>query len=385
MLPGTRRHVGGPPSGEGETPQRPGAGARVAPVDMGTTTVERPAPSRIVGARRRRVVGLAAVVAVLAVAAVVSIAVGARALTPAEVWHGLFSGPDGDQKATDIELIVQTVRVPRTVLAIVAGIALGVGGALIQGFTRNPIADTGLLGVNTGASFAVVSAISLLGLADPFQYIWFAFLGAALAGGVVFGLSSIGRGAGNPLTLALAGQGVTVFLAAMTTAVALSDKAALNALRFWNVGSVAGVPFRVIWPMSAFIVVGLVLALALLPSVNLLNLGDDVARGLGVNITLIRTVGIVAITLLAGAATAACGPIAFLGLMVAHVARYLAGPDYRWLVPYAGLLGAVVLLVCDIVGRVVVRPGELDAGVLVALLGAPFFAVLVWRGKFKSA
>ncbi|WP_226600002.1 FecCD family ABC transporter permease [Streptomyces violascens] len=352
---------------------------------MGTTTVERPAPSRIVGARRRRVVGLAAVVAVLAVAAVVSIAVGARALTPAEVWHGLFSGPDGDQKATDIELIVQTVRVPRTVLAIVAGIALGVGGALIQGFTRNPIADTGLLGVNTGASFAVVSAISLLGLADPFQYIWFAFLGAALAGGVVFGLSSIGRGAGNPLTLALAGQGVTVFLAAMTTAVALSDKAALNALRFWNVGSVAGVPFRVIWPMSAFIVVGLVLALALLPSVNLLNLGDDVARGLGVNITLIRTVGIVAITLLAGAATAACGPIAFLGLMVAHVARYLAGPDYRWLVPYAGLLGAVVLLVCDIVGRVVVRPGELDAGVLVALLGAPFFAVLVWRGKFKSA
>ncbi|MEU9414786.1 iron ABC transporter permease [Streptomyces sp. NPDC048272] len=352
---------------------------------MATTTVERPAPSRVAGARHRRLVGLGALVAVLVVVAVVSLAVGARALSPAEVWHGLFTAPEAGQKVSDTRLIMQTVRVPRTVLAIVAGIALGVGGALIQGYTRNPIADTGLLGVNTGASFAVVSAISLFGFTDPFQYVWFAFLGAALAGVVVFGLSSIGRGAGNPLTLALAGQGVTVFLMAMTTAVALSDKAALNALRFWNAGSVAGVRFDVIWPVTAFIAVGLVLALATLPSVNLLNLGDDVARGLGVNIALIRTVGIVAITLLAGAATAACGPIAFLGLMVAHLARYLAGPDYRWLVPYAGVLGAVVLLVCDIAGRVVVRPGELDAGVLVALLGAPFFAVLVWRGKFKSA
>lgn len=350
---------------------------------MGTTTVERPvagAPAQV----RRRGVGLGALLVVLVAAGAVSLAVGARALSPAEVWHGLFAGPDSDQRLTEIRLIVRTVRVPRTVLAIVAGVALGVGGALIQGYTRNPIADTGLLGVNSGASFAVVSVIAVFGFADPFQYVWFGFLGAAVAGVVVFGLASIGRGAGNPLTLALAGQGITVFLAAMTTAVALADQKSLNALRFWNAGSVAGVGFGVIWPVTVFIAVGLVLALTTLPAINLLNLGDDVARGLGVNIALSRTVGIVAITLLAGAATAACGPIAFLGLMVAHVARYLTGPDYRWLVPYAGLLGAVVLLVCDIVGRLVVRPGELDAGVVVALLGAPFFAVLVWRGKFKD-
>ncbi|MGW3729486.1 FecCD family ABC transporter permease [Streptomyces sp. NPDC000851] len=352
---------------------------------MGTTAVERPASKATTEARRRRVVGLGTLVVILVVAGAVSLAVGARALSPAEVWHGLFAAPDPDQRLTEIRLIVQTVRVPRTVLAIVAGIALGVGGALIQGYTRNPIADTGLLGVNSGASFAVVSVIAVFGFDNPFQYVWFAFLGATVAGVVVFGLASIGRGAGNPLTLALAGQGVTVFLAAMTTAVALSDKESLNALRFWNAGSVAGVGFDVIWPVTAFIAVGLVLALTTLPAINLLNLGDDVARGLGVNITLSRTIGIAAITLLAGAATAACGPIAFLGLMVAHVARYLTGPDYRWLVPYAGLLGAVVLLVCDIVGRLVVRPGELDAGVLVALLGAPFFAGLVWRGKFKNA
>ncbi|WP_338785615.1 iron ABC transporter permease [Streptomyces sp. DG1A-41] len=352
---------------------------------MGTIAVQRPASRTTTGARRRRVVGLGALALVLVAAGAVSLAVGARALSPGEVWHGLFAAPESDQRLTETRLIVETVRVPRTVLAIVAGVALGVGGALIQGYTRNPIADTGLLGVNSGASFAVVTVIAVFGLSDPFQYIWFAFLGAAVAGVVVFGLASIGRGAGNPLTLALAGQGVTVFLAAMTTAVALSDQKSLNALRFWNAGSVAGVGFGVIWPVTGFIAAGLVLALITLPALNLLNLGDDVARGLGVNIALSRTIGITAITLLAGAATAACGPIAFLGLMVAHVARYLTGPDYRWLVPYAGLLGAIVLLVCDIAGRLVVRPSELDAGVVVALLGAPFFAALVWRGKFKNA
>ncbi|NEA26516.1 FecCD family ABC transporter permease [Actinomadura bangladeshensis] len=355
---------------------------------MSVVAAKRPASgpaSGVAAVRRRRIAGLAVLAVLLAGAAAGSLAVGARALSPAEVWDGLFASPGPDQRLTEIRLIVQTVRLPRTVLAIVAGVALGVGGALIQGATRNPIADTGLLGVNSGASFAVVTAVALLGLTNPFQYVWFAFLGAAAAGAVVFGLASIGRGAGDPLTLALAGQGVTVFLAAMTTAIALSDRQSLNALRFWNAGSVAGVGFGVIWPVTVFVAIGLALALATLPAVNLLNLGDDVARAMGVNIAVSRTAGIVAITLLAGAATAACGPIAFIGLMVAHVARYLTGPDYRWLVPYAGLLGAVVLLVCDIVGRVVVRPGELDAGIVVALVGAPFFAALVWRGKLKTA
>lgn len=350
-----------------------------------SATAEKTPVTGAAAARRRRLAGLGVLALALVAAAVASLMVGARALTPAEVWYGLFAAPDPDQRLTEIRLIVQTVRVPRTVLAIIAGIALGVGGAMIQGHTRNPIADTGLLGVNAGASFAVVTAIFLFGLSNPFQYVWFAFFGAAAAGVVVFGLASIGQGAGNPLTLALAGQGMAVFLAAMTTAVALSDQASLDALRFWNAGSVTGTGFDVIGPVSLFIAVGLVMALSTLPAVNLLNLGDDVARGLGVNIARSRTVGIAAITLMAGAATAACGPIAFLGLMVAHVARYLTGPDYRWLVPYAGLLGAAVLLLCDIVGRLVVRPGELQAGIVVALVGAPFFAVLVWRGKLKGA
>ncbi|WP_434453061.1 FecCD family ABC transporter permease [Lentzea sp. E54] len=334
---------------------------------------------------RRRRLGLAGLVAGLAVAGVLSLVIGTRSLTLAEVWQGLFGDPGTDQRLTEITLIVHTLRIPRTVLAVVAGIALGVAGALIQGHTRNPIADTGLLGVNAGASFAVVLSVYLFGLQNPIQYMWFAFLGAAAAGVVVFGLSSLGRGSGNPLTLVLAGQGVTIFLAAMTHAVALSDKQSLDVLRFWNAGSVQGVGYDVIWTAAGFIVVGIVLALINLPALNLLNLGDDVARGLGVNIVAGRTVGVVAVTLLAGAATAACGPIAFLGLMVAHVARWMTGPDYRWMVPYAGLLGAVVLLVGDVAGRLVVRPAELQAGIVIALLGAPFFAALVWLGKFRQA
>lgn len=334
---------------------------------------------------RRRRLGLASLLVLLAVAGVLSLVIGARSLTPAEVWQGLFGDPGGDQRLAEFTLIVHTLRIPRTVLAIVAGIALGVAGALIQGHTRNPIADTGLLGVNAGASFAVVLSVYLFGLQNPIQYMWFAFLGAAVAGVLVFGLSSLGRGSGSPLTLALAGQGVTIFLAAMTVAVALGDKQSLDVLRFWNAGSVQGVGYDVIWVAAIFVGVGLVLALVNLPVINLLNLGDDVARGLGVNIAAGRTVGVVAVTLLAGAATAACGPIAFLGLMVAHVARWMTGPDYRWLVPYAGLLGAVVLLFSDIAGRLVVRPAELQAGIVIALVGAPFFAVLVWLGKFRQA
>ncbi|MFD5825913.1 FecCD family ABC transporter permease [Lentzea sp. NPDC060358] len=343
-----------------------------------------PAP---VGAspRRRRLTGLACLVVLLAAGAVLSLVIGARALSPAEVWQGLFGDPGTDQRLVEITLIVQTLRVPRTVLAVVAGLALGVAGALIQGHTRNPIADTGLLGVNAGASFAVVLAVHLVGLQNPVQYLWFALLGAAAAGVVVFGLSSLGRGAGNPLTLVLAGQGITIFLTAMTGAVALADKQALDVLRFFNAGSVQGVGWNVIIVASVFIAAGLVLAALNLPAINLLNLGDDVARGLGVNIALGRTTGVLAVTLLAGAATAACGPIAFLGLMVAHVARWFTGPDYRFLVPCAGLLGAVVLLFGDMAGRLVVRPAELQAGIVIALLGAPFFAALVWLGKFRQA
>lgn len=338
-----------------------------------------PRDTSVAAIRRRRLVGLVVLVLALVAAVLASVAIGARPLTFAEIAHALLQ-PTG----TDTDIIVQTLRVPRTILALVVGVALGIAGALIQGHTRNPLADAGLLGLNAGAAFFVVMAIYLFGFTTPGQYLWFAFAGSAFASVLVFGLSSIGNGRSSPLNLALAGAGVAFFLIAMTNAVVLIDQATLDGYRFWVVGSVAGRGLDVLWQVLPFLVIGVLIALASTPGLNVMSLGEDVARSLGTNIALTRTVGIVAITLLTGAATAACGPIAFIGLVVPHVARVVTGPDYRWLVPYAGLMGGVMLMIADVIGRVVVRPGELQVGIVLALFGAPFFIALVRRRKLAS-
>ncbi|PTR27445.1 iron complex transport system permease protein [Rhodococcus sp. OK519] len=335
--------------------------------------------SSMAAVRRRRILGLIVLAILLVLVLFASVAIGARPLSFPEVFHALFSS-----SGSETDIIVRTLRIPRTLLGLVVGIALGVAGALIQGHTRNPLADAGLLGLNAGAAFLVVIAIYALGLTAPSQYLWFAFAGSALASITVFGLSSIGNGKASPLSLALAGAAVAFFLQAMTNAVVILDQTTLDGYRFWVVGSVAGRGFDIFWQVLPFLVVGLIIAIASTPSLNVISLGEDVARSLGTNVAMSRTIGIVAITLLTGAATAACGPIAFIGLVVPHVARAITGPDYRWLVPYAGLLGGVMLVMCDVIGRVVVRPGELQVGIVLAVLGAPFFIALVRRRKLAS-
>lgn len=336
--------------------------------------------------RVRRLAGLALLLVALVVAIFASLAIGSNPLPLSLVWEALghrytTTGVPADPALNEAAIIVQTLRGPRTILAVVVGAALAMAGALMQGHTRNPIADPGLLGITQGAAFAVVAAIFLGGLTEPIQYVWFAFAGAAIASVVVFGLSSIGSGNASPLTLVLAGSGVAFFLSAMTSAIALSDEQSLDALRFWNAGAVVGRGYDVIAVTAPFLLVGMLLALANAPAVNLLNLGDDVAKGLGLNIGLARGMGVLAVTLLAGAGTAACGSIAFLGLMTPHIARFFTGPDHRWLIPYSALLGSLILVVADILGRVVARPGELEVGIVVALIGAPFFVGLVWWRK----
>nr|WP_246442874.1 iron ABC transporter permease [Rhodococcus triatomae] len=333
----------------------------------------------VAGVRRRRLLGLAVLVVILAVVLLASLAVGARALTFPEIFHALFSA-DGNQA----DLIVRSLRVPRTVLGLVVGIALGVAGALIQGHTRNPLADAGLLGLNAGAALLVVLSMFLFGFSSPSQYLWFAFAGSAIASITVFGLASLGNGASSPLSLALAGAAVAFFLQAMTQAIIIVDQNSLDSYRFWVVGSVAGRGFDIFWQVLPFLIAGLVLALASTPGLNVLSLGEDMARSLGTSIIRSRTLGIIAITLLTGAATAACGPIAFIGLVVPHIARAITGPDYRWLVPYAGILGGVMLVTADVIGRVVTRPGELQVGIVLAVFGAPFFIALVRRRKLAS-
>jgi iron complex transport system permease protein len=326
---------------------------------------------------RRRTLGLLALLVLVVAACAASIAIGTRPLGPGTVWDALTDR----SLRTEEAVIVWDLRVPRTVLGLLVGAALGVSGALVQGHTRNPLGDPGLLGVTAGASFAVVLAITFLGVGTPAGYVWFALAGALGGTVAVFVLGSVGRGGATPVTLALAGSALTALLFALIRAVLVTDSDSLDAFRFWVVGALAGRGADVAWQVAPFIVAGLVLALLNAPALDLLGMGEDVARGLGQRVWPARVVGLVATTLLAGAATAACGPIAFVGLVVPHVVRAFTGPSHRWLVPCSGLLGAVLLLSADVIGRVVARPGELQVGIVLALVGSPFFVALVRRRR----
>ncbi|MFH5821322.1 FecCD family ABC transporter permease [Georgenia sp. AZ-5] len=331
------------------------------------------APRAGKGRPRRRLLGLGVLLAAVAACALLSLAVGSKALPVDLVWSALVT-PGG----SEADVIVREMRLPRTAVALAAGAALGLSGALMQGHTRNALADPGLLGVSAGAAFAVVIAAYVLGVDRPSAYVWFAFAGALAATVVVL---AFGSGRGNPATLALAGAAVTALLGALTSAVVLLDVETLQAYRFWAVGSVAGRDIEVLAPMLPFLLAGTVLALANGPALNSLALGEDVARALGQHVRRARLLGVAAVTLLTGSAVAMCGPIGFVGLIVPHAARAVTGPDHRWLLPYSALAGAAVLLAADVVGRVVVRPAELQAGIVLALVGAPFFVALIRRRR----
>jgi iron complex transport system permease protein len=336
-------------------------------------------PERSRRPRRVRLVGLLALLVLTLVSVALSLAVGSKSLGVPEVWRALV-----DPSGGEADIIVRQLRGPRTALALVAGAALGLAGALMQGHTRNPLAEPGLLGVSAGSACAVVFAIYLLGVSTPLGYVWFALGGALVASVAVFVLGSSGRSAGTPVTLALAGAAVTAFLTSLTSAVILIDVDTLDAFRFWRVGSVAGRDLSLLTTLAPFLVAGTVLAALNASALNTLALGEDLARGLGLNIALTRIVGVSAVTLLTGAAVSLCGPIMFVGLVVPHVARAITGPDHRWLFPYSALAGAVLMTLADVVGRVVVRPGELQVGIVVALVGAPFFVLLVRRRRLVT-
>ncbi len=340
----------------------------------------RPGRDGLLRQRRGRLLGLVGLLVLVVVAATLSIAVGSRGIGPGAVWQALID----PGVPTEETVIVRELRVPRTALGLMVGLSLGIAGALAQGHTRNPLGDPGLLGVTAGASLGVVLAIHLLGVGTPAGYVWFAFVGALLGTVLVFSLGSAGRGGATPVTLALAGAALSALFYALVRAVLVSDTESLDAFRFWVVGALAGRGADVAWQVGPFIVAGLLLALLNAPAVDLLGLGEDVARGLGQRVWLARTVGLAAVTLLCGAATAACGPIAFVGLVVPHVVRAFTGPAHRWLVPCSGLLGAALLLVADVIGRVVVRPGELQVGIVLALVGAPFFIALIRRRRLAG-
>ncbi len=319
--------------------------------------------------------------ALLLLAAVASLALGARDIALGQVWAALVDPVAGDND----HLVVRDLRVPRTLVGLVGGAALGVAGALMQGVTRNPIADPGLLGINSGASLAVLGAISVLGVTSVSGYLWFAFAGAALAAVVVYGAASLGAEGVTPVKLALIGAAVTATSTSVITVVLLADTQALDDYRFWQVGSLANRPLDVLTAVAPFVLVGLVLALAAGRVLDALALGDDVARGLGQDVVRGRLLVVLAVVLLCGSAVSMVGPIAFVGLAVPHLARALVGLDHRRIVAVSALLGPALLLGADVVGRLVVRPGELEAGLVVALVGAPVLLLVVRRSRAVAA
>jgi iron complex transport system permease protein len=327
-----------------------------------------------------RGVGLLAAIGLLVLVALLSVGVGARSIPLGTVLDALFHYDPTD----DDHLIIRSLRVPRTCVGLLVGAALGAGGTLMQGLTRNPLADPGILGVNAGAALFVVIGIYWFGLGSLLGYVWFAFIGAAVASLIVYSLGSLGREGATPVKLALAGAALTAMLGSITTAILLTDVETLDQFRFWSVGSLAGRTGTIAAHVAPFVAVGLVMAIASGPMLNGLALGDDVARGLGQRIGLSRAIGAVAIVLLCGAATAAAGPIAFVGLAVPHIARSITGPDYRWVIPYSIVLAPVLLLGSDIIGRIIARPGEVQVGIVTAVLGAPVFIVLVRRRKMAE-
>lgn len=340
---------------------------------------DRPAPTRRASASRR-ISGVLFLGAAVAFAMLLSLAVGAKSIPWGTVLDAVFAY---DVTITD-HLIVRELRLPRTVLGVLVGGALGVAGALMQGVTRNPLADPGLLGVNAGAAFAVVLAIWWFGINSVSGLVWFAFVGAGITSVAVYVLGTAGRGGATPVRLALAGAALASLLFALTRAVTLLDQATLDQFRFWAVGSLAGRGTDVAGQVAPFIIVGAVLAFGAARQLNALALGEDAAKALGTKIQLTRVVSVIGITLLCGGAVAAAGPIGFVGLVVPHTVRAWFGPDQRWLMPTSALAGTAFLLFADTIGRVVARPGEVQVGIMTAAIGGPAFVLLVRRTRMAQ-
>lgn len=322
----------------------------------------------------RRVLVLFLCVAAVAVAALASLALGSKPIPLDAVADALRGGA-----MTNDAIIVRTLRLPRTFLGLAVGAALGLAGAVMQGLTRNPLADPALLGVSAGAALAIVLAIAVLGVGTFTGYVWFGLAGAGLASVLVYTLAARARGGATPTTLLLTGAAVTAFLGSFTSAIMLLDQQALDQFRFWLVGALSGRGSAVVLAVLPFLAVGTVIAFACARSLDALGLGEDMARALGSRLYAARLACAGAVTLLTGAAVAAAGPIAFVGLAVPHMARRLAGPAHRWLLPYSALLAAALLLGADVVGRVVARPAEVEAGVVTAIIGAPLLVAMVRR------
>lgn len=343
-----------------------------------TTTLKLPPAKRSWPRLGMLIAGLPLCCAILLVAVMTSIAFGAADIDARTVWAAITAFNPEDTS----HLIIQTLRMPRALTAVIVGAALAVAGAMMQGLTRNPLADTGLLGVEAGAALAVVGAVFFFQIDSLTSYAVFAFAGAGITAIAVYALGSAGRGGATPFKLTVAGAAISALLSSFTTAILIFNQRTLEEVRFWLVGSVAGRNMTLIGQAAPYIVIGLVIALLLGRQITTLALGEDIAKGLGQSTGWVKGLCAVVVVILSGTSVALAGPIGFVGLVIPHVVRFFVGQDYRWILPYAMLVGAIFLVVADLAGRLIARPGELAVGIMTALIGGPIFIILV-RFKVK--
>ena len=351
-----------------------GAAPAIETTTAGAAEQSRRAPGVAAG-NTVKGLGLLGVLVVLVGVTVLSIGVGARDITLVTIWDALWAFDD----AVDEHVMIRELRLPRTVVGLIVGPALGLCGALIQAFTRNPLADPGILGVNAGATLAVTIAVGLLGITAPLGYVWFALFGAAGVTMIVYFLGSVGGNRATPAKLTLAGVAIGAVLGGVTTAIVLGSRDTFDQMRFWGVGAIGGRNFDVILSFAPLILLGMIIAFVIARPLNALALGDELATSLGVKMGKLRGAVIVSVTLLAGTATALAGPIGFIGLMVPHVVRWFVGPDQRWIIAYTLLVSPILLLGADILGRIILPNGELRVGLITALIGAPVLIMLARR------
>ncbi|WP_273831687.1 FecCD family ABC transporter permease [Guptibacillus sedimenti] len=309
---------------------------------------------------------------------VASVVYGLTSITWATAWRA-FTQFDG----SNAHIIIIENRVPRALIGAAVGASLAVAGALMQAITRNPLASPSILGVNAGASFVIVIAVTFFSVSSLTTFSWLAFLGAAFASILVYVLGSLGREGLTPMKLTLAGAAMAAMFSSLTQGMLVLNEKALEDVLFWLAGSIEGRSLAMLYSVLPYIGIGLIGALFISTKINTLVIGEDVAKGLGQRTLLVKAAAALFIVFLAGGSVAVAGPIGFIGIVVPHVARFFTGPDYRWVIPYSAILGAILLLSADIAARYVILPLEAPVGVLTAVIGTPFF-IYIARREFKQ-
>lgn len=320
--------------------------------------------------------GLLGAFLVLAVLMVCSVRFGLRSYS----WAQVIQSFDSAAKPSNEAIIIQTVRIPRALIAALVGGSLAVAGALMQAMTRNPLASPSIFGINSGAAFAIVLSVGFFNVTSLTQFTWIAFLGAAVSSTLVYGLGSLGRDGLTPMKITLAGSAMTAFFASLTQGILLGNGKAFDQVLYWLVGSVEGRTMAMLQSVYPYMLIAWVGAFILSPHINILSMGDDVAKGLGQRTIYIKFITAVVIVILAGGSVAVAGPIVFVGIIIPHIVRFIVGIDYRWVIPYCAILGGILLVGADIIARFIVMPKEVHVGVTTAILGVPFFIYIARKG-----